>query len=58
MCLAQTRNGRKDETGNLCVDKSFSFGVIKDIVGDFTANGIIGLAPSHSKESYINALWD
>ena len=58
MCLTQTRNNREDGTGKLCVNKTFKFGVVKNIMGDFEANGIIGLAPSESSQSYVNALWE
>jgi hypothetical protein len=58
MCLIQSRNSRDNNSGKLCVNKSFKFGVIKRIQGNFEANGIIGLSPSRSSESYINALWE
>lgn len=58
MCLIQSRNDRSDDTGKLCVNKSFEFGVVNTVVGEFAANGIVGLAPSRSSQSFVNALWE
>ena len=58
MCLSQSRNDRTDDTGKLCVNKSFEFGVVNSVVGEFAANGVVGLAPSHSSQSFVNALWE
>jgi len=51
-------NNRNDDTGKLCVDDKFQFGVVNTIVGKFLANGVIGLAPSGGSQSYINKLWE
>ena len=40
------------------MDKSFQFGVVTSIVGEFEANGIVGLARSDSSQSFVNALWE
>ena len=41
----------------MCVD-SFKFIAADEIIGDFEANGILGLAPGENSElSYIEALY-
>ena len=53
MCLYQTREHRTDQTGFLCV-RQMPFLLAKDIIGEFTANGVLGLAPGEN--SYISQL--
>ena len=43
--------------GKLCV-KDFNFIAVKQIMGSFNANGILGFAPSDDNKSYIKALKD
>ena len=45
------------QTGKLCVDQTFEFGLVTEIIGDFPANGMVGLAPSDAKTSFVNALY-
>jgi len=53
MCLVQNRNDRRDDTGRLCV-RNMPFVSVSGIIGDFEANGIIGLAPHMHERSYVN----
>ena len=53
MCLVQTRNDRTDNTGKLCV-RNMPFVSVSGIIGDFNANGIIGLAPHMFERSFVN----
>lgn len=55
MCLYQVQNDRTTETGKLCV-KDLEFVDVTDVIGDFSANGILGLAPSHSEKSIVTQL--
>lgn len=57
MCLYQISNNRNDNTGNMCV-KDMPFISTQSIIGDFEANGIIGLAPNNHERSYINKLFN
>lgn len=41
----------------MCI-KGFDFMAIKEIIGDFNANGILGFAPSGDNKSFIKALKD
>jgi hypothetical protein len=53
MCLVQTRNDRNDNSGRLCV-RNMPFISVGGIIGDFNANGIIGLAPHMYERSFVN----
>lgn len=57
MCLDQIqhRGERSFETGRLCV-KNQTFIAVELIQGDFGANGILGLAPTQSSNSFIKTL--
>lgn len=44
ICLAQSRNDRRDDTGRMCV-RGMPFLDVTNINGDFNANGVVGLAP-------------
>lgn len=56
MCLVQVRNGRNDNTGRLCV-RNMPFISVTGIIGDFSANGIFGLAPHMHERSFVNQLY-
>ena len=56
MCLQQIRSERTDFTGRMCV-RSMPFTSIKTINGPFNANGIVGLAPSEDRSSYVDQLY-
>jgi hypothetical protein len=56
MCLVQTRNERTDNSGTLCV-RNMPFVSVSGIIGDFNANGIVGLAPHMHERSFINQLY-
>ena len=43
LCLIQPTNSRSLKSGKLCVDKTFHFGLVKEMVGEINSNGIIGL---------------
>ena len=52
-------NERTKKTGKLCVNKNFKFGVIREIIGDFTASGVIGLGPPDDNTiSFVDALYE
>ena len=55
VCLKQARNERTDDTGTYCVN-DFPFVAADTVIGDFEANGVLGLAPSNSKDSIIYQL--
>ena len=55
MCLSQDRNDRTWDTGKMCVRK-MEFIAVEEVIGEFAANGVIGLAPSDSKISIIDQL--
>ena len=48
---------RTDSTGRLCV-RSMPFVLIDNIIGEFEANGIIGLAPHMHEKSYVGQLFE
>jgi len=52
MCLKQARNDRTDDTGSFCVGE-MEFLVAESLIGDFEANGVLGLAPTGGKMSII-----
>ena len=56
MCLKQLRNMRTDESGSFCV-KEQEFLLAKTVIGDFEANGVLGLAPGDNPNSIINSLF-
>jgi len=45
MCLYQTRNARTLGSGRMCV-RNMPFASVTKIIGEFEANGVIGLAPN------------
>lgn len=55
MCLYQTRNDRSDSTGKMCV-RNQPFVSVTKLIGEFQANGVIGLAPNSHDKSYVNQL--
>jgi hypothetical protein len=57
MCLYQTRNDRKASSGKMCVH-SQKFVAINNIIGEFTANGVLGLAPVAGNYSYVENLFN
>ena len=56
MCLYQTRNARTQSTGRMCV-RNMPFISANKVIGDFEANGIIGLAPNTQNDAYVNQLF-
>jgi hypothetical protein len=52
MCLIQTLNDRTDDTGRICVS-NMPFFVPETTLGEFEAEGVLGLAPSLDGRSYI-----
>jgi hypothetical protein len=50
MCLYQTREERTDDTGVMCV-RQMPFLLSESIIGNFEANGVVGLSPGEN--SYI-----
>jgi hypothetical protein len=57
MCLYQTSNNRDDSSGKMCVTQ-MPFISVQSLIGNFEANGIIGLAPNNHERSYINQLFN
>ena len=55
MCFIQSREARSMETGKYCVE-NFDFIASKEVIGNFEANGIIGLAPVNDGRSIVRAL--
>ena len=53
MCLYQVRNERTWDTGKMCV-RSMEFIAAEEVIGEFYANGVIGLAPT--KNTKINII--
>ena len=56
VCLYQVTNNRNDKTGRLCVD-NHKFLAVDSIDGDFTMNGVLGLAPGDVQESFVMNLY-
>lgn len=52
MCLKQMRNMRTETTGTFCL-KQHPMLVAYSIVGEFEANGVVGLAPGDGDNSVI-----
>jgi hypothetical protein len=52
MCLKQHRNQRTEETGMYCL-KDQQFLLATSVIGEFEANGVVGLAPSCGDESIV-----
>lgn len=57
MCLIQTRHEKTDSSGSLCV-RGMPFVAVDNIIGDFDFNGIVGLAPGKSENSYVHNLYE
>ena len=57
ICILQTTNKKTDKSGKLCV-RQMPFLAVDEITGEFGANGILGLAPSSDKRSFINQLYN
>ena len=55
MCLSQKQNDRTDLSGHFCV-LAQEFILAKSMVGGIDANGVLGLAPSLSNNSYVGSL--
>lgn len=55
MCLRQTRNDRTQFSGGYCLP-SMEFLMANSVIGDFEANGVLGLAPSGPITNYVQAL--
>jgi hypothetical protein len=49
MCLYQVKNNRTWDTGKMCV-RQMEFIATEEIIGEFAANGVIGLAPTAAGE--------
>ena len=45
ICLYQVRNDRSWDTGKMCVHQ-MQFLAAEEVIGDFAASGVIGLAPT------------
>ena len=56
MCLYQIRNDRTLQSGRMCV-RNMPFVLTTKIIGDFEANGVIGLAPNPKNGAYVNQLF-
>lgn len=57
MCLYQIRDNRTMDSGRMCAN-SLEFIIAEDVIGDFEANGVLGLAPwDDPKQSYIDTLY-
>lgn len=57
MCLYQTREDRSMDFGRMCVN-SLNFIAAEEIIGEFDANGVLGLAPwDDPQQSYIDTLY-
>ena len=54
MCLYQVRNDRTWDTGKMCVRQK-EFLAAEEVVGDFGANGVVGLAPV--RDNFIDELY-
>ncbi len=54
--MYQVSNNRNNATGRLCVD-DMKFVSVNKLLGNFEANGIVGLAPNSHERSYINKLF-
>ena len=55
MCLYQPKNDRSDSTGRMCV-RNQPFVAVTQLIGEFSANGVIGLAPNSHEKSYVYQL--
>mmetsp|Transcript_9682 Transcript_9682/g.16288 ORF Transcript_9682/g.16288 Transcript_9682/m.16288 type:complete len:146 (-) Transcript_9682:1086-1523(-) len=57
MCLLQQSKARTDATGRICV-RSMPFVAVDTIIGDMESNGVLGLAPGDSEDSYVQQLFN
>ena len=56
ICLSQVTNERTWETGKMCV-QNMEFVATEEVIGEFTANGVLGLAPTKKgQQSFIDQL--
>jgi hypothetical protein len=57
MCLYQVRNDRTWDTGKMCV-RNMEFLAAEEVIGEFAANGVVGLAPSKDdKTNFVANLY-